>query len=454
MNNKLQKMNGGVKIKKSKLLVCIFSVSLFIVSYLLLVPMRAEAAVPTFDVGLNPKMDQLLVKTDTIINQMNLLLCMIAGIHQKEVGPPPTSTCQTAGFGGSGGATSPGTGGGLGGILGGLAGNILGGAIGQITGQLGSALGGQLGSALGGQLGNIFQSGLFDFMPGGSSGIPDITSLPPLDSIMGGVANIFGGCDSFDCIAWNISKAMLSAFSKQVVNWVQTAGVSNTGLTGQALFVRDWDRYLLDAANAASNVFIQELQATQLCEPFVTELKKIFSAGGGFSIVAISGGGFGGGIFTGSGGSAPFNQLLNCNLNSVTTNFQLFFDDFNNGGWNTWTNLISPEVNPFSNYMTVMIEKESREARAVQAARLEAESSDGFLGVKQCTGIGTWGDFDFDIDEGSGGFLGKDCPIVTPGILVEAEMRKVLESEVDQLNTADELDEILSVLLQQLLQGV
>src|SRR3989338_4683380 len=170
MNNKLQKMNGGVKIKKSKLLVCIFSVSLFIVSYLLLVPMRAEAAVPTFDVGLNPKMDQLLVKTDTIINQMNLLLCMIAGIHQKEVGPPPTSTCTTAGFGGSGGATSPGTGGGLAGILGGLGGSILSGAIGQITGQLSTALGGVLG--------NIFPSGLFSFMPGGTSGIPDITTLP------------------------------------------------------------------------------------------------------------------------------------------------------------------------------------------------------------------------------------------------------------------------------------
>src|SRR3989338_8669680 len=217
MDNKPNKMNLGARAKIliiSILLPVVFGGAAFI-------PRTAEAAVPTFDVGLNPKMDQLLVKTDTIINQMNLLLCMIAGIHQKEVGPPPTSTCTTAGFGGSGGATSPGTGGGLAGILGGLGGSILGGAIGQITGQLGSALGGQLGSALGGQLGNIFPSGLFDFMPGGSSGIPDITSLPPLDSIMGGVANIFGGCDSFDCIAWNISKSMLSAFSKQIVNLVQ-----------------------------------------------------------------------------------------------------------------------------------------------------------------------------------------------------------------------------------------
>src|SRR3990167_2656414 len=163
---------------------------------------------------------------------------------------------------------------------------------------------------------------------GNGGGLPSLTRS--IDSLIGRAASIFGQCDSLDCMARKMAETAQGFLQQQILNWIRTGAVTNSGGSGAPLFVRDWDRYLLDAANYASSIFLGELRGTQLCEPFGSELKRIFSAGGGFNVGAISGGGFGGGISSGSGGLQSFSQRLNCNLNSSTRNFQPFFDDFDN----------------------------------------------------------------------------------------------------------------------------
>src|SRR3989338_6599992 len=169
---------------------------------------------------------------------------------------------------------------------------------------------------------------------GNGGGLPSLTRS--IDSLIGRAASIFGQCDSLDCMARKMAETAQGFLQQQILNWIRTGAVTNSGGSGAPLFVRDWDRYLLDAANYASSIFLGELRGTQLCEPFGSELKRIFSAGGGFNVGAISGGGFGGGISSGSGGLPSFSQRLNCNLNSSTRNFQPFFDDFDNGGGGSW----------------------------------------------------------------------------------------------------------------------
>ena len=371
----------------------------------------ASAAVPTFDVGLNPKMD-------TLLNQMDLLLCMIAGIHQKEVGPPPVSTCSTAGLGGNGGPGST-SGGGLSGLLGGLGGNLLSGVIGSIGGQLSSVFG---------NLGNIFPSSLFNFLPG-PGGTPSINSIPSIGSVIGGVAGIFGGCDSLDCIAWNISKALLASFSKQVTDWVRTGGVN-----GDSLFVRDWERFLADAADQASGLFFEELNQMDICKPFATEVKLTIAN-----------------KFNNS--RQPFHQRARCTVSSVMSNFENFYDDFGNGGWLRWLEITQIPQNNIHGFTFLAAEEQLyRETLAAETARDEALASDGFIGQKVC--VPKTIEIPPDDDDEGGAVEYEDCQIVTPGDLVEEEMTEVLGAEVEQLNMADELDEVLSVLLNQLLQGV
>ena len=62
----------------------------------------ARAAVPTFDVGLNPKMDQLLVKTEDIRTMTRNIQCMISNLHRKEYGPPPVGCSGSSGSSGLG----------------------------------------------------------------------------------------------------------------------------------------------------------------------------------------------------------------------------------------------------------------------------------------------------------------------------------------------------------------
>jgi len=557
----------------------------------------ARAAVPTFDVGLNPKMDQLLVKTEDIRTMTRNIQCMISNLHRKEYGPPPV------GCSGSSGSSGLGSFGGIFNKISSIASIFSGGNFGNTSGPaidsgnqpafdpysqdsaewlVTDSAGGQstvdwsqdsaewlVTDSAGGQstvdwsqdsaewlvtdsagqestvnldqdstelvfkdgagkestvnldqdstelaitdsagqkytvnldqdsTETVFKDGagrpvtdtgiintlkgilnkigptkdilkkigsVRDIIKqigaiksivqavGNGGGLPSLTRS--IDSLIGRAASIFGQCDSLDCMARKMAETAQGFLQQQILNWIRTGAVTNSGGSGAPLFVRDWDRYLLDAANYASSIFLGELRGTQLCEPFGSELKRIFSAGGGFNVGAISGGGFGGGISSGSGGLPSFSQRLNCNLNSSTRNFQPFFDDFDNGGWEAWADLTKPEVNPFGQYIMTLEEKGTREARAVQAARLEAESGQGFLGDKKCVEREiTLPPDDFGDYEG-GTQTYQDCPIVTPGIIQAEVTTKVAVSEQEKLQDVHEMKELFDTILRQEVQSI
>ncbi|OGF51503.1 hypothetical protein A2739_01450 [Candidatus Giovannonibacteria bacterium RIFCSPHIGHO2_01_FULL_43_100] len=536
----------------------------------------ARAAVPTFDVGLNPKMDQLLVKTEDIRTMTRNIQCMISNLHRKEYGPPPV------GCSGSSGSSGLGSFGGIFNKISSIASIFSGGNFGNTSGPaidsgnqpafdpysqdsaewlVTDSAGGQstvdwsqdsaewLVTDSAGQESTVnldqdstelvfkdgagkestvnldqdstelaitdsagqkytvnldqdstetvfkdgagrpvTDTGIINTLKGilnkigptkdilkkigsvrdiikqigaiksivqavgNGGGLPSLTRS--IDSLIGRAASIFGQCDSLDCMARKMAETAQGFLQQQILNWIRTGAVTNSGGSGAPLFVRDWDRYLLDAANYASSIFLGELRGTQLCEPFGSELKRIFSAGGGFNVGAISGGGFGGGISSGSGGLPSFSQRLNCNLNSSTRNFQPFFDDFDNGGWEAWADLTKPEVNPFGQYIMTLEEKGTREARAVQAARLEAESGQGFLGDKKCVEREiTLPPDDFGDYEG-GTQTYQDCPIVTPGIIQAEVTTKVAVSEQEKLQDVHEMKELFDTILRQEVQSI
>ncbi|MBI2023251.1 hypothetical protein HYT01_01660 [Candidatus Giovannonibacteria bacterium] len=321
----------------------------------------AHATVPTFDTGLNPKMD--------------ILLCIMAGIYKKEVGDPPAGACK----GGS---------------------SILSGVLGSVLGSGGS--------------GSIFNTG--------SSFLDTLANkgFSVVDSFVSQVTSL-----SYDEIAWNISKYVLHLFSQQIIQWVRTGNIGGT-----PLFVTDWDQFLLGAADKASGLFLNELGITNLCEPFGTQIKQVIS----------------GGPAGRPSQRAPYSQRAACTVTGVANNVQGLFTDFAGagGGWEKWGEVVSDlQNNPFGQYLIGMEEKQEREMRAVQANNTEAKSANGFLATRVCSLIQT-----------GGVSTGEKCTLQTPGKAVEETLAKVLGSEIEQLNLADELDEILAVVLQKLLSSV
>jgi len=121
------------------------------------------------------------------------------------------------------------------------------------------------------------------------------------------------------------------------------------------------------------------------------------------------------------------NQRLQCTLSTVVGNIQGFLDDFNQGGWPAWLSLIQEENNPYMRYLA----EEENLARLIEDEKnnktLELNWGRGFLSKKD-----EFGD------------------IVTPGVVIENQLNSVLGSNLRQLELADEFDEIVSALLNQL----
>jgi len=239
---------------------------------------------------------------------------------------------------------------------------------------------------------------------------------------------------SLDCIAWLIGKTLLHAISQQIIGWIQGGNgterffdaLGENTFLGGPLFVTNWEEFLINAADTASGYFINELELTELCEPFRIPIQRqarsyIFGKG------------------------QPLFESARCTITDIIGNLQTFYGDFHaGGGWAMWemTSQI-PANNPYIVEMIVAEERTKRVVASILKNRLEASASEGFLGDQRCESIPFLGKI-----------IGEDCDIVTPGQTIEEQLRDVFGSQIDQLNIADELDEILFALLQQLLSSM
>src|SRR3989344_265860 len=255
-------------------------------------------------------------------------------------------------------------------------------------------------------------------------GIPPPLLLPYLSPTIGASALT---CANLDCFAWIVAKTVVHNLSQQIISWIRTG---NWG--GGPLFVTDWESFLLSAVDQASGLFLQELQLTQLCQPFSLPIRQ------GLSNSIIGNGGRG----------IPFNMRARCTISGVLNNLQNFYKNFSSGGWDMWMQVSQePQNNPYMAFLMGIEALENRRQIATQKNFFEALASQGLLGQKNCRPA------TIETEPGDTP-LGQICDIVTPGKAVEEELAKVLGTNIDQLNLADEIDEILMAILQTLLQKI
>ena len=151
-----------------------------------------------------------------------------------------------------------------------------------------------------------------------------------------------------------IKRTLLYQLSTQIVDWIQT------GKTPQ--FWKQPGKFLKDTGLLAVDRFISRV-APRLCEPFRLSVQ--------LQIPSVR------------REDNPFYEQVTCSLNSVVANIENFYQDFRQGGWIAYNEMLKPQNNYYGASLAVIDEAAQQQAAATENARLE--QARGFVPVKQCT---------------------------------------------------------------------
>lgn len=224
-----------------------------------------------------------------------------------------------------------------------------------------------------------------------------------------------------DGLAFAVAKNMVSQMTQSLLNWI------NSGFQGSPAFIGDLDQVLLNALDQTAGEFIQGLGGIGefICSPFQLDVQAALSINYAQARSGMP-----------SGPTAP-----SCSLSDIGNNMENFLAGFSEGGLQEWLTVTSnPQNTPYGAYLAA---EASLNVRLKNAAGQEIEIAswgDGFLSKKICEGI-----------EGSSGR--GDCRISTPGKVISEALTFQLSTGPRALIEADEINEIIGALINQLVLG-
>ena len=223
-----------------------------------------------------------------------------------------------------------------------------------------------------------------------------------------------------DGIGWAIAKQMVSSMTRSLINWI------NSGFEGSPAFITDLNAFLLDALDTAAGEYIRSLGGIGefICSPFRLDIQAALSVSYAKARSGMP-----------SGPTAPA-----CRLTDIANNIEGFFSGITEGGWGEWMEVTSsPQNTPYGAYL----EAEARlniKLKNEAGQEMEVASwGDGFLSKKICETI-----------EGTSG--SENCIISTPGQVISEALTFQLSTGPRSLIEADEINELIGALLNQLVQ--
>lgn len=209
-----------------------------------------------------------------------------------------------------------------------------------------------------------------------------------------------------------LKRKLLNMIVDQIVVWIQGGG--------DPKFITDWPGFLKDAVDQAGGDFIQRLRLSQLCSAFGPRLSAGF--------IPIP----------------KFSDRSACTLSQVGANLDNFLNDFRQGGWVAWQEMIlKPQNNIYGAYLMAWDQYEIEQSAAAKAAQSEAQAGQGFLGVKRCL------DPIFDADGKSIGCAKSE--IITPGKAVGDLASEAIGSDIPYLMTAKDFGTYVAAITNALL---
>ncbi|MFH1346962.1 MAG: hypothetical protein ABIH10_01790 [Spirochaetota bacterium] len=206
-----------------------------------------------------------------------------------------------------------------------------------------------------------------------------------------------------------IAKRLLDYMTDQTIEWIQGGG--------EPQFVTDFGGFLEDSASAAVGDVILETDAAFICSPFKAQ------------------------ILLGLESIPKFSEQVKCTLDDIITNIENFYDDFSQGGWAGYIEVMQPQGNYYGVALQVSANLNAEAAKAVDAASKEVQAGSGFLSVKRCKGGGVSSSDLADLESGGtnigtykkdskGNYCkSSDMENITPGDTVGEAVRVAINSD-------------------------
>jgi len=241
-----------------------------------------------------------------------------------------------------------------------------------------------------------------------------------------------------DTIIVPIARYFIRQMTRDLINWIK-------GKDGQPRFIQNFGDFLKDAADRESGILLEQIlgkgNAEKLCEPWKVDIAlKILGPPqrkmGGEPQCKISE------II-----SAAEKASINVDVDIERQKKRRvgnFINNFSEGGWPAFLTSVFDDESNYPGYtLTLMDKKEQKRAKAVEAAKVEAQASNGILaGICMDTKTLTLDAHGEKKDKK----VCKKSKILTPGAAIVGVLPDALQSDLKQLEVADEINEIIFAL--------
>lgn len=242
-------------------------------------------------------------------------------------------------------------------------------------------------------------------------------------------------------LAWEVANLAIESITKSTVNWI------NSGFQGSPAFVTDLRQNMRGVADTIAGRFFDELGQTEFGRsPFQDPVLDAVRLGYYLRTSPES-----------------FYVRYPYTLDQVSSDDRAFLrGDFNQGGFNAWfATVMYPENNPYGMNILLNEQLENAIGSGISIRTQELDWSKGFLSWRgDCiatapnpeandTPGGGVSPFDLASEEPC-----IDYEVLTPGSVIENRLNKALDAGQERLIVADDFNEIISALLNQLVGQV
>lgn len=252
---------------------------------------------------------------------------------------------------------------------------------------------------------------------------------------------------SFDGLAFEAANILIDQIGADIVTWI------NTGFDGNPAFVDDLGAFSENVADKITGQFFENNNLNWMCSPFKIEVQLALLEDYNNN-----------------------NLRFACTLSGAVENVEDFFDgNFASGGWETWFEVTQRRENsPYGAYLASKEALEEKVASAIGKEDAKLGFGNGFFTKEQCsiyTLCESWVEIDGfgevceswqkitkdEITEEQLAAKGTSClqtETLTPGKVIEDRLNETLGSGQRRIEVADELSEIFTALIHQLLTQV
>lgn len=258
------------------------------------------------------------------------------------------------------------------------------------------------------------------------------------------------GC--IDGILYSVAKKVLNQLADSTLKWVES-GFTEFGQTGNRAFVGNVDNFLSNVSQQTFNRFMSDVGSgnsnfSEVCGAFNDDVLRKVGQSYFQHNQEPSGVEFDESILDDAAGRLSDNS--NCGIGIGQDSLEAFIQgDFEEGGWETFMHTVE---NPNANPVGAFLQQNQNLTRSIQNAKdtnlTELENNDGWLSQISCGNSGGLNANQNRCKDGS------EPTITTPGTVVNNTINRAVESDFQRLELADEVNEIVGALGEQLVSNV